>query len=99
MKVKILFFLFFTSTLSIAQKDDGNFYNLDIGTTRYYVSCDGYFMTCTAQYTFTNAIEKVIADTVINNIEYSIVSYIEQTYEDATGQYFYSFDTTLQRVS
>lgn len=51
-----------------------NFYNLEIGTIRYYDECGGYGNHCIPGVT-NRGIERVISDTVINEKEYAVIEW------------------------
>lgn len=68
----LIFFILFVQV-----KSQSNYYDLSVGTIRYYDYCDAYYLACTGAYS-SFGIEEVIGDTIIDSKFYSIINWKSQ---------------------
>ena len=68
--------ILFSALLSffVQIRAQSNYYDLSIGTTRYFDFCSTYGIACIPEYS-EQGIEKIIGDTVINSKHYSIIEW------------------------
>ncbi len=72
----LIFFILFVQV-----KSQSNYYDLSVGTIRYYNYCDAYYLACTGAYS-SIGIEEVLGDTLIDSKLYSVINWKTQIWNE-----------------
>lgn len=79
--MKRMVYLFILFSFLNQVQGQSNYYDLSIGTIRYYDYCQSYYLACAADYRNVG-IEEIIGDTLIDSHHYAVVKWKSETITD-----------------